>query len=287
MQEPFRLNGKALFFKTLKLQFMKRIIFWLFLVLPALSGCSDKPDPEPTGEGKIIVLMYHRITEGEATNLYERSAANLENDLKYLKENNIQVISFDDLEKIAAGGKMPAGNCAIITFDDGDSSWYTIVRPLLLKYRMKATFFLWAYIIGKDSFLTWEEVQDMAHYSLPGGERPFTFGSHSYSHTYLLQRKSGFATGEEYNSFLDYEMRVSKELIEENVPGIVDVFSLPYGDGAGNTEIIQAAQRNGYRFIRTSVWGAIEPSEIDLYVIPSLPVLDSTEAELIGEYLGI
>ena len=63
MQEPFRLNGKALFFKTLKLQFMKRIILWLFLVLPALSGCSDKPDPEPTGEGKIIVLMYHRITE--------------------------------------------------------------------------------------------------------------------------------------------------------------------------------------------------------------------------------
>ena len=55
MQEPFRLNGKALFFKTLKLQFMKRIILWLFLVLPALSGCSDKPDPEPTGDRKSVV----------------------------------------------------------------------------------------------------------------------------------------------------------------------------------------------------------------------------------------
>jgi len=266
---------------------MKRTIIWLFLVLLAVTSCSDRQDPEPTEEGKIIVLMYHRITRGEATNLYERSAANLENDLIYLKENNIKVISFDDLEKIAAGGKMPAENCAIITFDDGDSSWYTIVKPLLLKYRISATFFLWAYRIGKDSFLTWEEVQDMAHYTLPGGERPFVFGSHSYSHTYLLQRRSDFSTLEEYNSFLDYEMRVSKELIEENVPGIVDVFSLPYGDGAGNTEIIQAAQRNGYRFIRTSIWGAIEPADIDLYVIPSLPILDSTEPELIGDYLGI
>ncbi len=266
---------------------MKRTTTWLFLVLLILAGCSEKQDPEPTGEGKIIVLMYHRITGGEATNLYERSAENFENDLKYLKDNNIHVISFDDLEKIAAGGKLPAPYCAIITFDDGDSSWYSIVRPLLLKYKMKATFFLWAYIIGEDSFLTWEEVQDMAHYSLPGGERPFVFGSHSYSHTYLLQRKSGYTTAEEYNSFLDYEMRVSKELIEEYVPGLVDIFSLPYGDGAGNTDIIQAAQRNGYKFIRTSVWGTMETSDIDLYVIPSLPVLDSTESELIGEYLGI
>lgn len=266
---------------------MKRTIIWLFLVLLVVTGCSEKQDPEPTGEGKVIVLMYHRITRGEATNLYERSAADFENDLKYLKKNNIRVISFDDLEKIAAGGRMPAAYCAIITFDDGDSSWYTIVKPLLLKYRMKATFFLWAYIIGKDSFITWNEVQDMAHYALPGGERPFVFGSHSYSHAYLLQRKSGYATAEEYNSFLDYEMRVSKELIEESVPGIVDIFSLPYGDGAGNSEIIQAAQRNGYRFIRTSTWGAIEPPDVDLFMIPSLPVLDSTEPELIGEYLGI
>jgi len=113
------------------------------------------------------------------------------------------------------------------------------------------------------------------------------FGSHSYSHSYLFRNKANYATDAEYNSFLDYEMRVSKELIEKNVPEDVDIFSLPYGDGAGQAEIITAAQRNGYKFIRTSVWAAIENIPADLFQIPSLPILDSTPQSEIGEYLGI
>ena len=92
--------------------------------------------------------MYHRIVKGEASNLYERSIENLEADLKYLNEHNIKVLTFSDLEIISAAGSMPEGNSAIITFDDGDSSWYTLVRPLLLSYQMKATFFLWTYMMG-------------------------------------------------------------------------------------------------------------------------------------------
>ena len=91
--------------------------------------------------------MYHRVVNGEATNLYERSIDKLEADLKYLNENKIKVLAFSDLETISASGSMPEGNSAIITFDDGDSSWYTLVRPLLLSYNMKATFFLWVYMM--------------------------------------------------------------------------------------------------------------------------------------------
>jgi peptidoglycan/xylan/chitin deacetylase (PgdA/CDA1 family) len=263
------------------------IILYTAILVSLLTGCSRQDDPEPAGEGKIIVLMYHRIVKGEATNLYERSIENLETDLKYLKKNNIKVISFSDLEAILKTGSMPEENSAIITFDDGDSSWYTLVRPLLLKYQVKATFFLWTYMIGHDSFLTWNEVEDMGHYILSGGEHPFTFGSHTYSHQYLYQNKDQFSSTTEYNSFLDYELGESKEIIEKHVPGSVSILSLPYGDGAGDAEIISAAQRNGYKFIRTSVWGAIENSDLNLFEIPSLPILDSTKPELIGSYLGL
>lgn len=231
--------------------------------------------------------MYHRIVKGEASNLYERSIENLEADLKYLNDNNIKVLCFNDLENIKTTGAMPEGNSAIITFDDGDSSWYTLVRPLLLKYHMRATFFLWTYMIGHDSFVTWNEVEDMSHYTLKNGEKMFTFGSHTYSHTYLLKNKDEYSNSTEYNAFLDYELGVSKQLIEEHTPGSVAILSLPYGDGAGDSEIIAAAERNGYKFVRTSIWSAIENSNFDLFVIPSLPILDSTEPDLIGQYLGL
>ena len=267
---------------------MRRYVIFVLLIFFLLNnGCTKNDDPGSQPEGKIIVLMYHRIVNGEATNLYERSIANLEADLIYLVENDIKVITFNDLDALAASGSMPEGHSAIITFDDGDNSWYTLVRPLVLKYGMTATFFLWTNMIGRDSFISWAEVEDMSNYTLPGGVHPFIFGSHTSNHRYLLQSKYGFSSQEEYNAFLDYELGLSKEVIENHSPVPSDILSLPYGDGAGDTEIIAAAKRNGYNYIRTSIWGAIENPGQDLFIIPSLPMLDSTEPEFIGYYLGL
>jgi peptidoglycan/xylan/chitin deacetylase (PgdA/CDA1 family) len=264
---------------------MIKSILHLIIVILVVAGCSRTDDPLPDGKGKIIVLMYHRITEGAASNLYERSAADFESDIKYLIFYNIRIISFSDLEIIKESGKMPEGHSAIICFDDGDQSGYTIVMPLLMKYRVNATFFLWAEMIGRDSFLTWNEVVHMSYLTFPGGTKPFTFGSHSYSHQFLLGRKESFSTTEEYNSFLDYELGISKSLIETYTPEEIAVFALPYGDGAGDPDIIAAAQRNGYSFIRTSINGTIENPDLDFFCIPSLTMLDQTDQEEIGYYL--
>lgn len=266
---------------------MRKMILLLTTALLLLSGCSGHEEPLPDEPGKIIVLMYHRIVTGEATDEYERTLKNLEADFKYLKSNNVNIISFNDLEKVSTSGKMPPGNSAIITFDDGDQSFYTLVRPLLLQYRMKATFFLWTYMIGHDSFMTWNEVEQMSYYTEAGGVRPFTFGSHTYSHAYLLKRKPEFGTLAEYNSFLDYELRESRLMIESHTPGDISALSLPYGDGAEDPGIISAAQRNGYKFIRTSKWGAIDNASVNLFAIPSLPVLDKTNQSEIGHYLDL
>lgn len=264
---------------------LKKHILHLILFL-LITGCNQKDEPQPEMEGNIILLMYHRISQGEATNTYERSAADFEKDIKYLIDNNIDVISFEDISEASITGRMPSGNAAVLCFDDGDCSWYTTVKPLLLKYKIGATFFLWTYMIGHDSFLTWTEVEEMSNYSLPGGIRPFIFGSHTYSHPYLLERKASYNNEAEYIQFLDYELRESKKLIEAHTPGTVKILALPYGDGAGNLQIKDAAQRNGYEFIRTSKWGAIKNPDIDLLEIPSLPMLNDTPSEMIGDFLN-
>lgn len=264
---------------------MIRILKYILIILLLAPGCKESPGPQP--EGKVIVLMYHRITEGEATNLYERSAADFEADLMYLIDNKIRVIGFDELEEMVTSGTAPSTDCAIITFDDGDHSWFTLARPLLIRYRMGATFFLWTLMIeeDRDSFLSWEEVSLMSRYVYGKGERPFVFGSHTLYHQYLTEKKAAINDPVAFGLYLDEEFGGSKRLIEAHTPGNVTVLSLPFGDGAGDPDITEGAELNGYRFIRTSEWGAMEIGSANLMRIPSLPMLDDTPSDLIGEYL--
>ncbi len=264
---------------------MKRTLPYLLILFLVFTGCGH--EPEPAGPGEVIILMYHRISAGEPENLYERSVADFEGDLKWLNDNNVTVIDFAELEKIVSGEKKLTSDAAIITFDDGDHSWYTLAMPLLKQYGMKATFFLWTSKMGMNSFLTWDEVELISHYLDKRGEHPFAFGSHTASHQYLLAKKSALGAGAAYDAYLDEELGGSKRMIDAHISGSVSAFSLPFGDGAGDPDIIAGAQRNGYRYIRTSERNVTGSSATDLYRLPSLPILDDTSSSLIGDYLGI
>jgi len=265
---------------------MVRLLIYFLAISMVLAGCRKIDEAEP--DGRVIVLMYHRLTDGEATNLYERSAGDFEADLLYLKENNITVLEFNDLERMVTSGIAPATDCAIITFDDGDRSWFTIARPLLIKYRMQATFFLWTLMVeeNRDSFISWEEVGLMNRYVYGDGIKPFVFGSHTLYHQHLAEKKAAFNDPVAFGLYLDEEFGGSKRLIEEHIEGNVTILSLPFGEGAGDPDITESAKMNGYRFIRTSEWGAIDIGSANLLRIPSLPMLDDTSPELIGDYLS-
>jgi biofilm PGA synthesis lipoprotein PgaB len=263
---------------------MNRFAGFLIIIIIAAAGCTRQPEPVPPG--KVVVLLYHRISEGAAANLYERSSADFEADLKFLRKNNISVINFEELEGLISKGEMPSGDAAVLTFDDGDHSWVTRVKPLLIKYEMKATFFLWVSRVGRDSYLSWKDVTDMSHYMDADGIRPFTFGSHTMSHQYLKTMKAAFADPAEFSRYLDEELGSSAAEIEKYVPGEVSILALPYGDGAGDETITAGARRNGYRMIRTSERGTVSSPETDLFRIPSLPMLDITDPASILPYLG-
>lgn len=262
---------------------MKRTLPYLLILSLVFAACTREPEPDDPGQ--VIILMYHRISEGEAENLYERSVSDFEKDLKWLNKNDVSVIGFAELENIVSGEKKLTSDAAIITFDDGDHSWYTLALPLLKKYRKKATFFLWSSKMGMDSFLTWDEVALINRYRDNDGENPFSIGSHTASHQYLLARKSAMGAGAAYDAYLDEELGGSKRLIESHIDGSVTALALPFGDGAGDPDIIAGARRNGYLYIRTSERNVTGSSATDLYRLPSLPMLDDTDPEQIGDYL--
>lgn len=232
---------------------------------------------------RIVILMYHDLVDGDPGNIYERKMSDFENDLAWLQDN-FQILSMNDLILIQSGQKELNSNGAVITFDDGYSSWYSKAFPLMSSLNIPATFFLVAEWVETTGYLTWPEVWLMSQYTNGEGENIFSMGSHSSSHPFLEQSRQSFVTDQDYLDFLDIELGDSREWIVD-VTGQSDIFlSLPFGDGAYNSDIIQAAVRNGYSGIRTSVWNSFSAGEMNIFALPSIPVLSDTPIELIGEY---
>lgn len=234
---------------------------------------------------RIIILMYHKITDSIPIDEYERNITDFENDLAYLRSHNYQMLSMDDLLSLKTGGMTLTSDGIVITFDDGYESNYSSVYPLLTQNRMPATFFLVTEWIGTPDFMTWPEVWLMSQYADEDGKTPFVMGSHTSSHPYLEQSEQLFPTHQDYLNFLNTELGDSKNWIVD-ITGQSGIFlSLPYGDGANNQDIINTAVGVGYSGIRTSVWDSFTANKMNLFSLPSIPILSDTPINFIENYL--
>jgi peptidoglycan/xylan/chitin deacetylase (PgdA/CDA1 family) len=93
----------------------------------------------------VIGLFYHMVSDKaipHTEHLYpHRDLEIFEQDLIFIKKN-YKVLSFDDLleKQYGHGGK---GKPALfLSFDDGFSQCFSLVRPLLLKYELPCMFFI-------------------------------------------------------------------------------------------------------------------------------------------------
>jgi peptidoglycan/xylan/chitin deacetylase (PgdA/CDA1 family) len=237
-------------------------------------------------ENHIAILMYHKITDLVPGNEYERNAADFENDLVYLLDHNYQILSMEDLLLLKSGKLELTSDGIVITFDDGYESNYSKAFPLLSKYKMPATFFLVTEWMETPDFMTWSEVWLMSDYRDIDGKKPFNMGSHTSSHPYLEQSSQYFTTHDDYMNFLNTELADSKTWIVD-ITGQSNIFlSLPFGDGANNEDIITKAIESGYKGIRTTIWDSFTIDKMNLFALPSIPILSGTSIDIIENYLN-
>ncbi len=208
---------------------------------------------------KLLVLLYHNVVFGRTGNVYNRDLYNFEHDLAYIKRN-LTVTNFGELLERKTP---PVTDQAIITFDDGDLSLYAIVYPLFKQYDIEATIFLVPNFIGQVGYMSWDQVREMSGYRNKEGKKLFHFGSHSLTH-----RRLGDLSREEIFN----ELKVSKEIIESETGEPVSVLALPFGNGAGDRRIEEAAENLGYQAIRTSFPSATPLSDIDRWEIGALNI---------------
>jgi peptidoglycan/xylan/chitin deacetylase (PgdA/CDA1 family) len=178
---------------------------------------SESPTSTPTEtpreivneNSRVPILMYHSITDD--TWGYEDlhvSPSELEKQVKYLSENGYTTLFFEELEDAKYYEKP-----IILTFDDGYKNNYTEAYPILEKYKMKGTIFFTTSALNKKNKLTEEDIKNM-------DENYIEIQSHTVTHLDL-------STLDEET--LEYELKESKEVIEELTGKEVNTLCYPAG----------------------------------------------------------
>jgi peptidoglycan/xylan/chitin deacetylase (PgdA/CDA1 family) len=118
---------------------------------------------------------------------------------------------------------------AIITFDDGMLSQYTLAKPILDKYNFKATFYIICNSVDKENRMNWNDIYVLER-------EGYEISSHSMNH-----KKLSKLSDEE----MRYEIIESKRCLQENGFDVTS-FSFPYNDGDDNKNILKTVADNYY-----------------------------------------
>lgn len=121
------------------------------------------------------------------------------------------------------------------SFDDGGCSFYSVIADMLEYYGRKGIFYITTSCIGKDNFLTEEQIKAL-------DQRGHIIASHSHSHPTKISALSKEQCLEEWT--------VSKSILERIVGHEVSVASVP--GGAVSDMVVDCMIEAGYKTIYTS-----------------------------------
>lgn len=181
---------------------------------------------------RINALVLHRIVSHKSDYFEDVSSDTLKSLLA------MPELNFLNLD--AAITEKSGDNVICLTFDDGHSSDWDFVFPMLLDKGAKATFFVVTDWIGKPGFLSADQIRKLHKSGMQ-------IGSHSCSHPNLLG----------LNPYLLKSELVKSRLILEDILGeSITSFSLPFG--VGGAYIINTVLNCGYSYCCTSDHGILK-----------------------------
>ena len=221
---------------------------------------------------EVPVVMYHRVinkSENEGihgTYIYENI---FREHMKYLKDNNFSVITFEDLNNIGWRNRFDKNKkYIIITFDDGYVDNYELAFPILKEFNFKATIFL----MGESTYNEWdvkadgeksfplmsvEMIKEMQDYGIE-------FGAHTFNHPKLNKLS---------NDEIKYQIVDVKKPLEEKIGREIITFAYPYG--ILNDYAKKMVEEASYTFGVATDSGSVCLSN-DLYQIRRIAIFPNT-----------
>ncbi len=200
------------------------------------------------GAQRVPILVYHRI--GGGASKMDVSPGSFESQLRWLLDHGYHVVRLSDLAAFLAGRQPLPPRSVVITFDDGYESFNQYAFPLLRKFSMPATLFVYSDFLGAPGALKWPQLEILLASGLVDVQ------AHSKSHRRLTERTAG-ETDSAFRAQLDTELRQPRALLERRLAanGLrVRHFAYPYGDA--DEVVLDAMRRHGYELGLTVVPGS-------------------------------
>jgi peptidoglycan/xylan/chitin deacetylase (PgdA/CDA1 family) len=198
---------------------VRSVICFIFFIISILSPVSLLAKESLN----IPILCYHNFNPTKPGYMNMKPET-FEAELKWLKDNGYTVIPLKDAVEYLQGKRdsLPK-KAVVITADDGWKSQYTYMMPLIRKYNVPVTLFIYPQTIseGKNS-LTWEELKEMQQTGL------FDIQGHTYDHPNFKHAKKN-KTAENFEKYVDYELAHSKKVLEDKLNIKVSYLAWPFG----------------------------------------------------------
>ena len=215
----------------------------LLLLLFTLSGLLLPPQAESAVQQdkavKAPILLYHRFGPVVADSMTVTTPV-FEAHLKYLKDNGYTVIPLRQLVDFYLGkGPRPPLKAVVIVADDGHKSVYTDMLPLVKKYRVPVTLFLYPSAISNASYaMTWDQIRELKKTGF------FDLQGHTFWHPNFKKEEKRLSPAE-YDKLVDMQLRKSKQRLEKELDIKVDMLAWPFG--IYDDQLIAKAVEAGYR----------------------------------------
>lgn len=231
----------------------------------------------PWPKNNFLVLAYHDVEDNAADQRYLSVRTSALNDqIAWLKDNNYQFISPQQILDASKGGAPLPPKAVLLSFDDGYSSFYTRVYPLLKAYNVPA---LWApvgswvdtpankkvdfggLLTPREKFATWDMVREVSRSPL------VEVGSHTWNSHYgdtanpqgsklpvaanrMYNPKTGmYETDEEFKARIDKDVSLVSNKIADVTGKAPRSWVWPYG--AANGASLQIIKSHNYQMVFT------------------------------------
>ncbi len=212
--------------KDARARVKKSFLFLLLIILllglpPAEGAVKDKT----SGEGRgVPILLYHRFGPVVADSMTVTTAV-FESNLRYLKDNGYTVIPLRQLVDYCLGKTVlpPPAKAVVIVEDDAHKSVYSDMLPLVRKYHIPVTVFVYPSAVSHASYtMTWDQLRDLKKTGL------FDLQGHTYWHPNFKRDKKGLSPSE-YDKFVDMQLKKSKRKLEKELGVKIDMLAWPFG----------------------------------------------------------